>query len=203
MEILINYKFLHMKIAIQAGLLILSAVLAYFIYDGVQKKIEFRDQAQQRRNIVQERLEEIVTAQKEFKNEKDRYAGSFAELLDFLTNDSLTIIKAIGNVPDTLTEIEAVEQGIVIRDTSQVPASTIFPEDFAIDSLPIVPFSAGKKFKIESGVIEKNKVNVNVFEASAKFKDVYKGLNTKNENVNLDEVIKVGSMTEPITSGNW
>ena len=192
-----------MKIAIQSGLLVISAILAYLIYDGVQQKIEFRDNAKERREVVQERLMHIVTAQKEFKNEKGRYAGNFEELLNFLNHDSLTIVKAIGNVPDTLTEKEAVEQGIVIRDTSLVPAFSIFAEGFAIDSLKYVPFSDEKEFKIKSGVIEKNKVHVNVFEASTKLENVYRGLNTKNENVDLNDVLKVGSMTEPITSGNW
>lgn len=192
-----------MKIGIQIALLAVSAVLAYFIYTGIQSKIEFRDLAESRRLVVQERLMNVVTAQKEFKTEKGRYAANFDELLHFLKNDSLTIIKAIGNVPDTLTEAEAVERGIVIRDTSLVPASTIFTENIAVDSLRIIPFSGGNHFKMQAGVIEKNKVNVNVFEASAKLADVYNGLKTKNENVKLDDLLKVGSMTEPITTGNW
>ncbi len=192
-----------MKIAIQLGLAVISVILAYFIYTGIQNKIIFQEKAESRRLVVQERLMNVVTAQKSFKGERGRYAANFDELLHFLNTDSLTIIKAIGNVPDTLTESQAVEMGIVIRDTSLVPASTIFPEDFATDSLRIVPFSEGNEFKMKAGVIEKNKVNVNVFEASARLEDVYNGLKTKNENVDLDDVLKVGSMTEPITTGNW
>lgn len=192
-----------MKIGLQIGLLIIAGVIAYFIYDGIQDKIEFRKQAEARREVVQERLLHVVTAQKEFKTEKGRYAASFDELLNFIKNDSMTFIKAIGNVPDSLTEVQAVEQGIVVRDTSKVPASSIFPNNFAVDSLRIVPFSNGEEFKMKADVIEKNKVNVNVFEASTKLEYVYKGLNTKNENVDLDDKIQVGSITEPITSGNW
>lgn len=192
-----------MKVAIQIGLAIVAIILSYFIYSGIQNKIIFQKKAEARREVVQNRLLEVVTAQKEFKNEKGKYANNFAELLDFLHNDSLTIIKAIGNVPDTLTEAQAVEMGIVIRDTSLVPASTIFPNNFPIDSLEIIPFGDGEKFEMQAGIIEKNKVNVNVFEASAKLQFVYNGLKTKNENVDLEDVLKVGSMTEPITSGNW
>lgn len=192
-----------MKIGLQIGLLIIAGVIAYFIYDGIQDKIEFRKQAEARREVVQERLLHVVTAQKEFKTEKGRYAASFDELLNFIKNDSMTFIKAVGNVPDSLTEVQAVERGIVVRDTSKVPASSIFPNNFAVDSLRIVPFSNGEEFKMKADVIEKNKVNVNVFEASTKLEYVYKGLNTKNENVDLDDKIQVGSITEPITSGNW
>ena len=192
-----------MKIGIQLALLVLARVIAFFIYDGIQKKIEFRDKAESRRLVVQDRLLNIVTAQKVFKSEKGRYAANFQELSNFLNNDSLTFIKAIGNVPDSLTETQAVEQGIVIRDTSLVPARTTFAEDFAVDSLKYIPFSDGNTFEIKAGQIEKNKVNVNVFEASAKLEYVYKGLPTKNENIDLSDVLKVGSMTEPITTGNW
>jgi len=192
-----------MKIAIQAGLLVISLVLAYLIYDGIQTKIEFRKLAQGRNEVVQDKLMDIVKAQKEFKSEKGKYANNFEELLYFLKSDSLTIVKAIGNVPDSLTEIEAVERGIVIRDTLLVPARTIFDEDYPIAELPNVPFSDDQKFKMQSGVIEKNKVNVNVFEASTTLEHVYNGLRTKNESVDLADVIKVGSMTEPITTGNW
>lgn len=192
-----------MKTVIQLVLLVVALVLAYFIYDGVQNKIEFQKEAQKRREVVQKRLLKIVEAQKEFKNEKGRYAANFPELLNFIENDSLTIIKAIGNVPDTLTEQEAVEQGIVIRDTTAVPARTIFPEDFDIHKLDDVPFSKGATFKMDAGMIEKNKVNVNVFEAYTTLEHVYTGLTTKGENVNLNDRIQVGSMTEPITTGNW
>jgi len=193
-----------MKIAIQLGLLIAAGVLAYFIYDGIQEKIEFRNNAEKRREVVQERLERIVTAQKEFKNEKGSYAKSFDELINFLENDSLTIVKAIGNVPDSLTEKEAIERGIVIRDTTQVPAATIFDqEELDVRELRYIPFTEKKEFKLQAGEIVKNKVNVQVFEASAKLGDIYSGLNTENENVDPDDVLKVGSMSEPITTGNW
>lgn len=192
-----------MKYGIQAALLIVAGVLAYLIYDGIQNKIEFRNEAEARREVVYQRLENVAHAQKQFKQERNKYASNFPELLNFVQNDSLTIIKAIGNVPDSLTETEAVELGIVTRDTSLVPATTIFPSGFAVDSLKYVPFSGGEEFKIKAGVIEKNKVNVNVFEVSTTLESVYKGLKTKNEAVKLTDEIKVGSMNEPITTGNW
>lgn len=193
-----------MKIVIQLVLAIAAAVLAYMIYSGIQEKIIFKKMAQDRREVVQERLLNIVIAQKEFKSQKGRYAANFPELEHFLNSDSLVIIKAIGTVPDTLTEVEAVEQGIVIRDTNLVPAISIFEgTDVVVDSLKYIPFSDAKTFKMQADIIEKNKVNVNVFEASAKLEDVYRGLKTQNENINLEDVLKVGSLTEPITTGNW
>ena len=193
-----------MKLVINIVLAVVALVLAYFIYDGVNQKIIFKKKAENRRLVVQERLLKIVSAQKEFKSQKGKYAANFAELENFLKNDSLRLIKAIGTVPDTLTEAEAVERGIVIRDTNLVPAMSIFEGiNVNVDSLKYIPFSEGNTFKMQADIIEKNKVNVNVFEASAKLADVYNGLKTRNENVNLEDELKVGSLTEPITTGNW
>ena len=193
-----------MKIAIRAALLIVAIVLAYLIYDGIMNKIEFKKLAQTRKDAVIVRLSQIRDAQKSFKQVKGRYANNFDELIHFVENDSIPIIKAVGTVPDTLTAAKAVELGIVTRDTTKVPAKTeIFREGFVTDSIQYIPYSGGKKFSMKADMIEKNKVNVSVFMASAPYESFLRGLNTKNENVNLDAELQVGSLTEPVISGNW
>ncbi|PIZ06644.1 MAG: hypothetical protein COY57_00890, partial [Flavobacteriales bacterium CG_4_10_14_0_8_um_filter_32_5] len=61
----------------------------------------------------------------------------------------------------------------------------------------------GKEFEMASGEIEKGKVKVKVFEVKAAYKDVYTGLDLKNEGVDLDAFVAVGSMEESTTNGNW
>ena len=84
-----------------------------------------------------------------------------------------------------------------------MPASSIFADGFSADSLKYIPFAGGDEFKIQAGVIEKNKVKVNVFEVSTTLEKAFRGLESKNEAVKLTDLIKVGSMNEPITTGNW
>lgn len=193
-----------MKIAIRVVLALVAVVLAYLIYDGIQNKIEFQKIAEKRRSVVIDRLVEIREAQKGFKKAKGRYANNFPELIHFIESDSIPIVKAIGTVPDSLTVNKAVELGIVTRDTTMVPAKEdIFDSNFIADSLQYVPFSGGEKFEMKSDIIEKNKVNVAVFMASAPFRSVYKGLDTRNENIDLEEKLTVGSLTEPTLNGNW
>lgn len=193
-----------MKIAVRAVLLVVALVLAYLVYDGIMSKIEFKELAQSRKDVVIERLSQIREAQKAFKQVKGRYANNFPELIHFIENDSIPIIKAIGTVPDTLTAAKAVELGIVSRDTTMVPAKTnVFNAEFQTDSLQYIPFSGGQKFEMKADIIEKNKVNVSVFMASAPYSTFYKGLETRNENVDLDDKLQVGSLTEPVISGNW
>lgn len=193
-----------MKIVIRVALLLVAIVLAYFIYDGIQNKIEFQKMAEKRRAVVIERLVEIREAQKGFKKSNGRYANNFPELIHFIENDSIPIVKAIGTVPDTLTVNKAIELGLVSRDTTLVPAKDdIFGPGFNADSLQYVPFSGGQMFEMKSDRIEKNKVDVSVFMASTPYRYVYRGLNTKNENIDLDAKMTVGSLTEPTLSGNW
>lgn len=193
-----------MKIAIRAVLLVVAVVLAYLIYDGIMDKIEFKKMAQVRKDAVIERLSHIREAQKAFKQVKGRYANNFPELIHFVEEDSIPIVKAIGTVPDTLTATEAIELGIISRDTTMVPAKTeIFRSNFTTDSIQYIPFSGGQKFEMKADMIEKNKVNVSVFMASAPYESFLKGLETKNENINLQDQLTVGSLTEPVISGNW
>ena len=201
-----------MKIGIKYGLWVVVLLLAYYVYDSIESKIAFEDETKRRREITIEKLKDIRTAQLAFKSVKNRYANNFEELLNFVKNDSFPVIKALGTVPDTLSEEQAVKMGIVTRDTSRIGVmdSLFSPQylkdhiaAFYIDSLPYIPFGNYDKFEFHSGEIEKGKVQVNVFEVFGSFEVIYRGLNTSNEAIDLKDGLRVGSMTDPSTSGNW
>jgi ABC-type multidrug transport system fused ATPase/permease subunit len=186
----------------------LIAVTAYMNYDSIQSKIELEKEIKKRNKVVQERLENIRDAQIEYKKIKGEYAENFNKLLDFLKNDSIVLVYSEGEVPDSLIgqEARALELGIIIRDTTKVPVrEELFKENFdkVVKDMNIVPFSDGVEFEIASGEIEKGKVMVKVFEVKTPYKNVYNGLDLKNEGVDLDAYIAVGSMEEPTTNGNW
>src|SRR5690606_4410576 len=186
----------------------LIAVAAYMNYDSIQSKIELEKEIKKRNKVVQTKLEKIRDAQIEYKKLKGEYAGSFNQLLDFLNNDSLIIVYSEGEVPDSLLgqEARALELGIIVRDTTKVPVrQELFKEDFdkIVKDMNIVPYSDGVEFEIAAGEIEKGKVMVKVFEVKTQYKNVYHGLDLKNEGVDLDAYIAVGSMEDPTTNGNW
>ncbi|MDT8412989.1 MAG: hypothetical protein RQ875_11030 [Vicingaceae bacterium] len=186
----------------------LIAVAAYMNYDSIQSKIELEKEIKKRNKVVQERLENIRDAQIEYKKLKGEYAGNFNNLLNFLNNDSIILVYSEGEVPDSLIgqEARALELGIIIRDTTKVPVrEELFKENFdkIVKDMNIVPFSDGVEFEIAAGEIEKGKVMVKVFEVKTPYKNVYNGLDLKNEGVDLDAYIAVGSMEEPTTNGNW
>lgn len=197
-----------MKLGIQIGLAIAIIALGYFVYDSVNSKITFEKETKRRSDIVVERLKDIRTVQMAYKSTKGSYASSFDSLVDFIQNGKISVIKQVGDFDDSV----AVAQGLVTRDTTFINViDTLFSKTylqnhlwpFYIDSLPYVPFSDKEKFKIDAGEIEKNKVKVQVFEVFASFGQIYKGLPIEDHNIKVGEGLKVGSMTEPSTNGNW
>ena len=197
----------------------INIILAFFVYDSITSEVEFNKQAKERIAENVQKLKDLRTLQIAYKKENDVFADNFNSLLDFLENDSTTIIKSVGETPDSLvngkqiTDAQALEMGLISRDTLYVSAKeSIFDENyiksrdnkypFNINTISIIPFTE-QKYNIDANVIEKGKVNVQVFEISADFKHVFNGLDAENKKYDLNSLLKVGSMTEASLNGNW
>lgn len=188
-------------------------ILAWLVYRSPISLKEFQEESNYRKSAVIQDLKDIRTAQIAFKDKYRVYANDFNSLLSFVKNDSLTVVKAVGETPDSLTENEALKKGIISRDTIFVPVfQTIFNTDylanrdnrfpFDLDMLSKVPFS-NETYNIESGYIEKGKVIVQVFEVSTTFGTFLNGLEATNKGIDLNKFIKVGSMSDASINGNW
>ena len=188
-------------------------ILAWLVYRSPISLKEFQEETNFRKSAVIQDLKDIRTAQIAFKDKYRVYADDFNSLLSFVKNDSLAVVKAIGETPDSLTEDQALLAGIISRDTVFVPVyQTIYNQDyldtrdsrfpFDLEKLSLVPFS-DETFSIESGNIEKGKVVVQVFEVSTTFGTFLNGLDATNKGIDLDNTLRVGSMSDASINGNW
>lgn len=188
-------------------------ILAWLVYRSPISLKEFQEETNYRKSAVVQDLKDIRTAQIAFKDKYKVYAGDFNSLLSFVKNDSLAVVKAVGETPDSLTEDQALKAGIISRDTVFVPVyQTIYNQDyldsrddrfpFELNKLSKVPFSE-EMFTIESGNIEKGKVVVQVFEVSTTFGTFLNGLDATNKGIDLDNILRVGSMSDASINGNW
>jgi len=208
-----------MKIAIRLILAVVIVVLAYFLWDSIAEPIGFEKQKDKRYKATIQKLMDIRTAQLAYLSVNGKYVGDFDTLIAFVKNDSIPMVKAIGSVPDTLTEAEALKLGIISRDTAYVSTlDSLFSKNYVIDSLPIIPYSNGKKFTLAATILKigskvsESTLDVPVFEAKALNRVILKGLN-KQLRINLDDEalkmdkypgLKVGSLTTNINNaGNW
>ncbi len=190
-------------------------ILAYFVVKSPLNQVEFEKTFSERKSEVIQSLMDIRTAQVAYKEKNRSYAGNFDDLLNFVKNDSIALVKAIGETPDSLTEEQALKAGIISRDTVFASAlNSIFSEEylanrkvqstFDINTLSTVPFSNNSTpFNIEAGQIEKGKVIVQVFEVYTNYGAFLEGLEANNKGVDLEGVISVGSMSEASINGNW
>lgn len=189
--------------------------LGYMVVKSPVNQILFEKAFNERKTDVIQKLVDIRSAQVAFKEKNKVYAGDFNTLIDFVKNDSIAIIKAIGEVPDSLTEDQALKLGLISRDSAYISVyESVFHTEYIqnresrlplnIDELALVPYSESNKlFKIESGNIEKGKVIVQVFEVSTDFASFMDGIDADNKGINLQKPLMVGSMVEPKINGNW
>ena len=194
-------------------LILLNIILAYFVFNSIDSEVEFNKEAKVRISENVQKLKDLRQVQTKYKHAKGTFAANFEALTHFLENDSISIVKAIGETPDTLTDVQALELGIISRDTAYVLAKeTVFDdaylvsrnENYPLDiaNLTTVPYS-NEVYSIDAGQVEKGKVIVQVFEISTNYGTVFTGLDAENKSYELDALLKVGSMDEASLNGNW
>jgi hypothetical protein len=191
----------------------LNIILAYFVFNSIDSEVEFQKVAKVRITENVQKLKDLRQVQIAYKKVNNTYASNFESLLDFLENDSMPIVKAIGETPDSLTDAQALELGIISRDTTYVLAKeTVFDEAYLssrnkkypldLTTLTNIPHSQ-ELYSVDAGMVEKGKVAVQVFEISTTYAAVFTGLDAENKSYELDNLLKVGSMSEASLNGNW
>lgn len=205
------------RLALQAGLIAVAIVLGVLIYRSIMQPVKFNKEKDARTALVVQQMKDIRAVQQEYKKAYGRYISTEDSLILFLQNGSIPYVKMIGTVPDSLTEEEAVELGIVSRETFTENAyNYLFPqhkdkEAFLAKLFRVPRNTQGKKISMEAGYISKNGYQVPVFEAKVPFEDLLEGMDDhllRNEIIQAENYhkypgVKVGSMTEAITEGNW
>ena len=197
----------------------LNIILAFFVYNSINSQVEFNKNARIRIAENVQQLKDLRQVQVKYKQTKGEFADNFESLIYFLENDSIAIVKATGETPDSLingTQMSdelALELGLITRDTAYALAKeTVFDATYMnsrknkfpldINALTSVPHS-NILYNIDAGQVEKGNVIVQVFEISTDYGTVFTGLDAKNKSYELDALLKVGSMTEASLNGNW
>ena len=96
----------------------LAGYLGFANYKSIDGPIQFNKEKKIRYAEVIQNLKDLREVELAYKKEHKVFCGSMDTLMNFLKNDSVYMVKMFGNVPDTLTEAEALEQGIIRRDTT-------------------------------------------------------------------------------------
>lgn len=195
------------RTVIQIVLLLVIIVLAYLVYQSVNKPLKFNAEKDKREVLVIQDLKDIRSGQLIYKKMHDQYAKDFDTLMMFLRDGQIPIVKKVPDPEDTTFTR-------TINDTTGyiVVADSLYGHraHFVLDSLPWIP-GAGVMYTMDASEVEKGGLSVHVFEASAGYKLILKGMeqqmivNLIKARKDIDKFpgLKVGSMLEPSTDGNW
>ncbi|MBR9845690.1 MAG: hypothetical protein GYB35_06050 [Algicola sp.] len=204
---------------------ILILFLGYLTFDSIYGEIKFNKLKEKRYMVVIERLKDIRDAQLAHRTVTGKFSGNFDELITFVDTAKFTITQRRDStvVDEELTRryggVETTKDIVIIDTLGFVPVKdSLFGADDRYKRMMYVPFDKMQsvkenkeaKFKLEAGRLAED--NIAVFEASVD-KDVIlfdqdKNLvNKEKQVVAVDGVngpaLKVGSMTEVYTKGNW
>lgn len=201
-----------MKIVLKLVLLVAIIVLGYFVVESIMEPVRFNKEKNKRSEIVIQKLQDIRAAQIAYKAINNTYMADWDTLINFIKENEFPIVKEIPDPNDTTNTK-------IIRDTLGfkpiVDSLYSHRDHFNIDQLKYVPlplkYFNNETFKLDAGAIERGGLKVDVFECSVTYDVMLKGLdrqlvinlNKKVTEMNKFPGLKVGSMTEASTEGNW
>lgn len=208
---------IEMKTVLQIVLWIVCIVFGYMIYQSVNAPIEFKKVKQERFAKVIERLKDIRNSQEAYKTVNGKYANDFPSLINFVDTGKFTLTQRRDSSfmrYDRTYKIDMQHDTVVVDTLGTVSVKdSLFKGDDRFKTMMNVPGAPnGEKFEMKTAIVDKSGYKASVFEAKVK-KDVIlydqpDDLKQKEDNqLSVEEVngseIKVGSLTDVSTNGNW
>ncbi len=192
-------------------------MLGYLIYKSVTGPIQFAEVKEERYAQVISKLKDIRNSQEAYKTVTGKYANDFNSLVTFVDTANYTITQQRDSSYmefDKTYQIDMLQEVKIIDTLGLVSVKdSLFKNDDRYKSMMNVPFAQnGEKFTMKADIVDKGGYRAPVFEAKVDkgviLYDQPKDLLAREKvQVSVEEVngpeIKVGSLTEVSTSGNW
>lgn len=206
-----------LKPVINILLWVIIVVLGYATFKSIYGEIEFNKLKDKRYSIIIEKLKDIRDAELAHRQVTGKFTDNFDNLIKFIDTAKYTITQRRDS---TVKDIEATKRftvdmfkDVVIIDTLGYVSvkDSLFGADTRYKTMMNLPEGTGEpgaKFVLKAGMLE----DIPVFEASIQKSvilfDQDKNLVSKESQVvSVDGVngpaLKVGSMDEVNTNGNW
>lgn len=205
------------SILINIVLFAVIVFLAIKVIQSIKAPIDFGNEKSHREAQVVQRLKDIRDAEIQFKQAHNKYCSNFDSLIDFCNNYEIPIVMMVPDPEDTtFTKTINDTLGYVkVLDSLFGKRS-----NFNINDLGVVPFSDPvTMFEIQDSIIKRGGISVPVFEVKTPY-EVYLAKpgdkftekewktrvdNAKAEVEQIDKYagLKVGSLEEASTDGNW
>lgn len=193
---------------LKLALVVVILVLGYLLYASIMKPVRFENEVSRRNEQIVNRLKDIRTAQTLYKQFNNSFTSSFDTLIQFLQTAEIPVVKMIPDPNDT-TFTRSINDTVGYINV----ADSLYGKrpNFKIQDLAVIPFTDGRRFEMKTGKIDKGGVMVSVIEVLVPYEyylyDMDKqdvvNLAKRQERINKYPGIKMGSLTEASTDGNW
>lgn len=193
---------------LKLALLVVVIVLGYLLYSSIMKPVRFTEEVSRRNDQIVIRLKDIRTSQILYKQFNNKFTSSFDTLIDFLKTGKIPVVKMVADPTDT-TFTRTINDTVGFVNI----ADSLFSKrpNFKMEDLAIIPFSDGRRFEMKTDKIDKGGVMVSVIEIQVPYEyylyDLSKqdvvNLAERQKSINKYPGIKMGSLTEASTDGNW
>ncbi len=211
-----------MRTTIQIILGIAIIILGFLVIESIMAPIRFNKERAFREKLTIDRMLHIRDAQRAYKDVKINYTASFDSLIHFLQNDSFTIVRAIGEIPEDLIDETkdirkareiALKRGLIKREFTKINVlDSLFGLNFPVDSLRYVPFTDKVEFHMEADEYESSSgLVIKVLEVSVPYSILLNGLDEQlvvnyaeqRKKITNYPGLKFGSLIEGTLTGNW
>ncbi|PSG86341.1 hypothetical protein [Aurantibacter aestuarii] len=194
--------------------------LGYFTYMSVYEEIKFNEIKEERYAKAIEKLIDIRDSELAYKEVNGKFTKSYDSLIKFIETGKFTLTQRRDSsiVDEELTKRYGgvtTYKEIVLVDTLGYASvkDSLFKSSNRYKTMMNVPFAKeGTKFKLDAGYLTTSDTKIPVFEASVKKRKILHDqpndlILKENQVISVEGVngdaIKVGSMDEVKTIGNW
>lgn len=207
-----------MKIVIQIVLWVVIGVLGYFTYHAVYGPVEFNKVRDRRYVDIVEKMKDIRDVELAHREIIGNYVGNFDDMIKFIDTAEYVITQRRDTtyLDEEYLKTYGVDEYIqdVVIDTLGFASvkDSIFGKSDRYKQIMYIPHTDKKTFEIDAGYIEEDGNKIPVFEVSASkdliLADQDRDLVIQEKQIkSVDGVdgdaIKVGSMKQANTNGNW
>jgi hypothetical protein len=210
-----------MKLVLQLLLWLVIIFLGWKLYNSVNGPVEFNKAKEVRYTKVIKNLKDIKAAEMAHNEITGKFNGSFDSLVRFIDTAQFANVERRDTSYADVVKNKAfgIDEGYFIEDIildtlGFTPVrDALFGGTDRYKTMMIIPIEGiDAKFELQAGKLEKSGATYSVFEAKVSKDIILEGLDPdlivqEKQVVSVEGVngpsIKVGSMTEVNTSGNW
>ncbi len=195
-----------MRKVINLVLILITVILAYWLYASVREPIAFAAEKDRRKDEVIKVLKKLQITQDVHRMVTGKYASNFDSLSKVISTGKIEIVKLESDPSDPTNQDKFIRT--VSYKSAKDSLFSLLGGMISVDSLRYVPFGEGKTFTIDADTMTYQSTLVNVLEVGTKwevFMGEYKDPKYKKYDAYYDpsKTLKFGDMNTPNTNGNW